>query len=177
MEAYALFIKAHEKYDHLVELEPETISSMMNYSAHDVEKVLACENVFYNFSAFEHYHIFEKTALLLNDRVVDFEHSQELTPCELEWAVGNMRLIDPLHPFSNEVLSYIAVMLHEDGMFIPSPIIAAEKSITGIGVQHFLLELNSDGLPHPQASKEIMDNITNYYSTKMHQLLEDIKDI
>lgn len=178
MEAYALFVKAHDKLGPLAELEPETISQAMKYSDFELEKVLACENVVQNHSPFEQHHVFEKTALLFNDRVVDFVNYQELTPCELEWTFGVFRLLDPIFPFDNEVLCYCAVLLHEDGLLTTPPLMSKEVSVSGQTIQSFLEEINAK----PDASllsanTPIMNNIKEYYEARMNELLGEIKEI
>lgn len=64
------------------------------------------------------YHVFEKTATALNGATPDFDHFEDLSPGMILVAVRIMRMIQPDHNFSHDVLRYIAARCVEHGLLI-----------------------------------------------------------
>jgi hypothetical protein len=181
MEAYALFVKASAKLGDISEYEPETICAALKLNDQDCEKILAAANVFKMHTAFEDYHVFQKTALVFNDITVDFKTQQELHAPEIEWALATMRLLDPVFPFSNEVLSYIAVCLHEEGFLRATPHSNKEKTKDGLTVQYFLDEVNNHDSAHDDTGFIVQETIhkvvEDYYKQRKDKLYEELKEI
>jgi hypothetical protein len=101
--------------------EPETLADVTGLSSDLITRALCARHILHSNSPFTDWHIFEKMAVACNGRTIDFEHGQELEPHELAWAVAQMRLIDPVSTFSNEVSNYVAFLLWSAGM-VRSPI-------------------------------------------------------
>lgn len=176
-EAMTLFMNAHHKHPNILELEPETIRDELGVTSKQVCQILALGNVMKNHSAFEDYHVFQKTVLEINDRTVDFSFHQDLGVPEIEWAVCVMRMIDPVFPFSNEVLSFMAVHLHEEGFTQVPFFLAQQSSISGINVEFFLNQLNHkhDITRETKALQDkLIFEVNNYVQSRYELLNEEL---
>lgn len=104
-----------------VDYEPETLEDVTGFDPELLTRALCARHILHSNSPFTDWHVFEKMAVACNGRTIDFIDGQELAPHELAWAVSQMRLIDPVSPFSNEVSNYIAFLLRTAGM-VQAPI-------------------------------------------------------
>lgn len=177
-EALTVFFLAEKKLPNFFELEPITIKENVNLSPIELEMVLCCQNIWHTHSAFEHWHVFEKTVAVLNDRQADFNRTQELSIPEICWAINNMRIIDSQSKFSNEVLAYIACYLHEEG-YTSVPEELNEKASDGESILHLLLELNAKGY-HLSAEAMAIETekkniIINYIHNRLLKLSSELK--
>jgi hypothetical protein len=182
MEAYSLYIKTlHTIPDfHELEPEPETICNIMKVNEEDCSKILACETALVTHHAFEQFHVFQKFCVCINDRKVDFKTHQEVTPSEVEWGVLCLRMIDPVYPFSNEVLGFIAAILYNDGLLSVPEHIARESSVSNLTVQDFLNDVNNGNKVHDhtgeRAQSEIKKNISDYVHDRYQKLIQELEE-
>jgi hypothetical protein len=103
----------------------------LGFSHEEVAKLKAAQIVLYDTAPFEHWHVFEKVAVALNDRELRFDHTQDLSVPELAWAADAMRYIDEATPWGHEVAAYIAGLLHDAGFVVaPAPLAFAADGLS-----------------------------------------------
>jgi len=106
-----------------VEYDPESLRDI-GFDNHEITKLMAAKIVLYDTHPFTDWYVFEKVAIAMNDREVQFDQTQDLTIAEIAWAVDAMRYIDPHTPFSDEVIHYIVVNAKEEGFVTLPPILS-----------------------------------------------------
>lgn len=172
-------------------IEPELVCEEALISPDQLEKALICQLVFQDHLGFEDNHVFEKIALGLNERTVDFDRRQDLSAGEVVYAVVAMRILDPKSPFSSEVLAYISAVLANDGITICPKMIEGEKSLIDSGmefnIQFFLNEGNfsrETGDPTniapsymSEGEKEVQLNIVTYVESRLKEMKEQVGSV
>jgi hypothetical protein len=178
LEALTVYSKASKEFKHIQEIEPNILMETLGCGGKDCEKVYACQTVVEQHSPFEQFHVFQNVAIVFNDRAADFLLHQDLSSTEIVWAVYMMRMLDPVFPFRDEVLAYMATILHEDGLVRVPAILAKEKSMDGLNVQYFLNQANrnttltADG---ERVHNQKMRMIDDYVQDRQAKLLEELE--
>jgi hypothetical protein len=113
-----------------VDHEPETLVEAMGWSTTEVAAALAAKLVLYDTGAFTDWHHFEKLSLALCQSPVVFDRTQRPHPVQMAWAADQMRLIDPVTPWGDEVGAYVASQLSYWGFAsAPTPLAFADASL------------------------------------------------
>lgn len=187
--AFPSFLKlCHRLGEGLFTFEPEVLKGCIVDHDRQLEQALCVANFVTTDSAYTDSHIFNHTVCVFNDRPADFYHMAEITVSEICWALHQMRSIDPVGLFTNEVLAYIAVILHEEGFVIPPPELQKETSIEGLPFIYFLDQLTGLSLGHKPLDVEQsvvqhikLDLVKGYItahsedlSTHMHELQREL---
>lgn len=178
MEAFSLFIKAEKAIPNWFELEPETLKEALHVSSLDLEKLFACQTVFHSHSAFTDYNIFDKVCSVFNDEPADFTYIQDHHPPEIVWTVVQMRMIDDVTPFSEEVMAYIAFHLHKDGIIYIPKEIENEKCLSNLlNIEYFLKEYNKNSAPLTKEAvviqHKMLKKISEYVKIKQDNIAKE----
>lgn len=178
-EAFTCFLLADIKMPKFSNYEPESIMEHLKFSSMECQMALCLMNVWHNHSAFVEWHIFEKTVITLNDREINPLINQEITPCEIAYAITVMRMVDKDSKFSDEVIKYISVMLYHDGFFKSPHHICDEISMNGVTVQKMLNTFNkgTDGDMdfHDNVLIDAVDKYVDARLAKMKSELDEEK--
>jgi hypothetical protein len=180
MEAYSLFLHCEKKLPNFFDLEPEVIKEALKLTDLDCEKILACQTVFHNHLPFVSHNVFEKVCSVFNDEPADFMHTQGCTPAEATWTVQCMRMLDPISPFSEQVLGYIAFVFYQEGFLTLPEQIAKETSEQGLKAQWFLDNYNRSKELFPDAKKnqqKMLQSIQEYCENKKQTVLKEVASV
>ena len=149
-EALTVFHLAEATFPNYYELEPETLKEGVGLSDLECEMVFVCQEIFTNHNVFRDWHVFEKAICVLNGRPANFLVTQELDPSEVVWGIEVIRKLDPESHFSEEVLSYIAVIFYDSGLIFLPESLKCEKSSQEIGLSFLFRMLYH----HPKLNEE-----------------------
>lgn len=182
IEAVTLLVYASKKLKDFYKYEPVLLETALNLSKKNIEKLLMAYNVFHSHRIFEEIDLFEKSIILMNNRFVNYNVTgQDVTVAELSWGVAQIRVVDPLSRFSNDVLSYIAVNLYEEGFIKVPNRLKKEKSYQNVKIQTQL-----DKLLAPNHLKNAMvekaENfkhklVEDYIKEKKDNLIKEMKEV
>lgn len=171
LEALTVFLLAHIRHPEFHDYEPDTIKELMGLELIEVEELLAAQNIWHNLSFFEDCITFEKTSAVFNQRHMNVEIHQELTSAEICWAIKCARFIDSMTLFNDDVMCYVATILHHDGLVKIPKYLEDEESFLGLGFQYYLNKANNHHEPHEnEIHNEILDNINKYVESRQHKL-------
>lgn len=161
------------------EYEPETLREALNLDTLDIEKLQVMLIAFHTTHIFDEWHVFEKAVAVINNRHADFEHIQDLTTSELVYALKCIRRIDNSTTFTDEVLTKMALIVHEDGIaidYVPD-ILNNEISVSGLRFKFFLSKFNnSDSILDSSSiavQQEMIKAINLYVDTNYNTMISD----
>lgn len=182
-ESLTVFWLSEKKEPEFFNYEHQTIKELIGLSAIELEMVLCCQNIWHNVNVFEHWHVFEKTCVALNDRHVDFHEMQDLTVAEIAWALFVIRMLDSESKFSEEVLAYIAIHLYDESIIKVPDIMKDEKAkdsdkdiqilLDSLKCHDHDLHILSD--EQHDVQKEKKEVISNYFFFRFNKLKEELK--
>lgn len=134
----ALILMRQLDKDGWIRWEPETvwreIEARMGFSPTQTmrDKILATRLVVGTERFHKEWPIFEKTVIALNGRPPTFDVIQHVSPEEIARAMSWARRLQD-RPYSDEVLAYIAVACHEEGVLcLPDPLEPAQPFLDRI---------------------------------------------
>lgn len=179
--AISAFIESHLGPEWIT-FEPDTIIDLLPLGAEEVARALCARQVLYDHGPFTDWHVFEKIAVAFNNRVPDFETTQDLNPSELAWAVTQMRRIDPSTPFSEEVKNYVAVLLRDAGIVVcPGALADCQPHLTYITSDHgcevHTEVANEKNTPAAAHQVNIADTCAKYVAFKHQKLTKELEQV
>jgi hypothetical protein len=177
-EPLSLLVFAENRLPEYINFEPEIIQEGLNLNDIELSKLLACKTVNHNFYPFTHWHIFEKTVVAFNDRRVNPQLTQDITPAEITYAVKCMRTIDKVTNFSDEVFAYIATIFHHDGLLLIPKTFNNEETDNGHSLKFFMDQVNN-GAKLDETNKEsqegMLESINHYVTSRIDKSNEEIR--
>lgn len=182
IEAVTLLVYASKKMKNFYKYETILLESALNLSKKNVEKLMMAYTVFSSHRIFDEIDIFEKAILLMNNRFVNYSVTgQDITVAELVWGIAQIRVIDPLSRFSNDVLSYIAVNLYDEGFIRVPKRLLKEQSYQDVKIQMQLDKLINPGHLKNDFVKKAEDLkhklVDTYVQEKKDNLIKEIREV
>lgn len=128
--AIALAVRAEKSAgDRFVGFDPISFREM-GFNSHEIDRIMAARLVIHATEPFTEWHVFLAVATALNNLTPDWDEPMDLSVAELAWAADAMRYMDPVTPFSDEVASFVAMALHEEGFVVtPEPLKFAQECL------------------------------------------------
>lgn len=164
--------------------EPETIIDALALTAEQLTKAFCARHVLYSRTPFTDWHVFEKVAIAANNRIPNFETTQDLAPYELAWAVEHMRRIDASTPFSEEVKNYIATLLRDAGCVLcPGALVDCQPNLDrvtsdyGHEIKHTHDNFPDDTSDPVAHQRYLRDLCAAYVAFKHHKLVKELASL
>ena len=185
LESFTNYLKVLKVNEHFYKYDPLAIRMEYNLDSDTLGDAYMCHTIFHSVRVFEEYELFRNLVLGLNNRTPDFKFDKDVSPAEICWALKVIRtFLDPKTPFNDEVLTYIASELYQEGFFDCSSleIIQGEKSIdSGLTANELLAKFIPQGCIIPkeavQIQKEAFDIINDYVDKRFQKQQEEIRGL
>lgn len=177
--ALAVYCEKHLGHD-WTEYEPEILIERLGLDGQSLSALLAAKLAFHRSTPYTEWEVFAWVAQAFNGLPVTPETMPEFEPAELAWAADELRLIDPVTPWSTEVGAFVAACLHQAGIVqAPKELQFCQATLNtllsdhGLEVQHALTQL-----PLTEAAKvqrERLDAIAAYVNVRHNQAVKELE--
>lgn len=164
-----------------VDYDPEALRDL-GFTDDEITKMMAAKVVLYDTEPFVHWHVFEKVAAALVDRLVMFDVTQDLTVAEVAWAVDAMRYLDAETPFSHEVVAYVAGLLHEEGFVVAPPVLAFAEGVLGALTSEYGRAVAArakagEGDPEALHQRRMVEQVMSFVNERHAALVAELRKV
>jgi hypothetical protein len=160
--------------------EPETLIDRLAIDERSLTALLAAKLALHRAAPFTAWEAFAWVAQAFNGHAVTPDVMPELLPAELAWAADELRLIDPVTPWGDEVAAFVAVSLHQDGLVQAPPALRFAQTALdsllsdhGRAVQHAMTQRPLT--PEATLQHDRLAAAAAYVKTRHDQALQELE--